>query len=72
MGPVTSGVEELNEGSVGVLNLAKCLGLNVFSIGDTTLDVELRFNGLITNDKFCLTRKGHIILKADQRPKRRQ
>ena len=57
---------------MGVLNFTKRFGLNKLSISQATLDVELGLNGLITNDKFCLTRWGKLMLKADQRPQHRR
>jgi hypothetical protein len=65
---VTGRIEQLDEGGMLVLNLDKGIGLFELCVGQASLNIELGLNGLITNDKFCLTRKRYIILKTDQRP----
>jgi hypothetical protein len=61
-------IKQLDEGSVLVLNFFKGVGLLELGICQASLDVELGFNGLITNDKFCLTRWGRLNLKANRQP----
>jgi hypothetical protein len=70
MCPVVGRVEDLNKGSMVALDFLQVAGLLKVGVGQPELDFELGFNGLITNDKFCLTRWGHLILKADQRKRR--
>jgi hypothetical protein len=62
----------LDESGMLVLDLLKGFSLYEFGIGQTSLDVKLGLNGLITNDKYCLTRWGKLMLKADQRPQQRR
>lgn len=69
---MTGGIEQLDEGGVLVLNFGKGFGLLEFGIGQASLNIELGLNGLITNDKFCLTRWRRMNLQADQRPKHRR
>jgi hypothetical protein len=68
MRPMAGRIEQLDESGMLVLDFLKSFSLDEFGISQTPLDVKLGFNGLITNDKFCLTRKRYIILKTDQRP----
>jgi hypothetical protein len=59
-------IEQLDEGGVLVLNFGKGFRPNERGVCQATLDVELRLNGLITNDKFCMTHWGHMVPKGDQ------
>lgn len=70
MCPVVGGVEYLNEGCVLRLFLLQCVSLLKADVGQPELDFELRLNGLITNDKFCITRWGSIALAPDYRRQR--
>lgn len=70
MRPVAGGVEQLDEGGVQVFNFGKGFSLNEFGIRQAPLYVELGLNGLITNDKFCITRWGSIALAPDCRRRR--
>jgi hypothetical protein len=68
MCPMACGIEQLDKSRMLVLNLGIGFGSLELGIRQTPLNIELGLNGLITNDKFCLTRKRYIILKTDQRP----
>jgi hypothetical protein len=70
--PVAGSIKQLNKCRVKVFNFGKGFGLHEFGIRQAPLHVELGLDGLITNDKFCLTRWGKLMLKADQRPQHRR
>ena len=70
MRPVIGGIENLDKRSVLFLDFTQAGRLLKLGIGQTKLNFELGLNGLITNDKFCITRWGSIALAPDYRRRR--
>jgi hypothetical protein len=54
------------------LYLLQACSLFEFGVSQARLNSKLALNGLITNDKFCLTRWDQLVLGVDCRPRHRR
>jgi len=64
---VRGGVESFDKFRVPILDFFKGFSLLKLEVSQTKLDFQLCLNGLITNDKFCLTRWRQLALRPDRR-----